>query len=63
MLFKELYICLSVAPCIWVDNISALTLSSNPVVFHARTNHIEMGYHFIYEKIFNKDIHVKYISI
>jgi hypothetical protein len=38
MLFKELHISLPVAPCIWVNNISSLTLSSNPVVFHARTN-------------------------
>jgi len=38
MLFKELHISLPVAPCIWVDNISSLTLSLNPVVFHARAN-------------------------
>jgi histone deacetylase 1/2 len=61
MLLKELHISLLTAPCIWVDNISALALSSNPV-FHARTKHIEMDYHFIREKIFNKDIQAKYIS-
>ena len=61
MLLKELHISLLTAPCIWVDNISVLALSSNPV-FHARTKHIEMDYHFIREKIFNKDIQAKYIS-
>jgi hypothetical protein len=48
-------------PCLWVDNIGALSLSSNPV-FHARTKHIEVDYHFIREKIFNKDLFVRYIS-
>ena len=61
MLLKELHISLLTTPCIWVDNIGALALSSNPV-FHARTKHIEMDYHFICEKIFNKDIQAKYIS-
>jgi len=61
MLLKELHISLLTAPCIWVDNIGALALSSNPV-FHARTKHIEMDYHIIREKIFNKDIQAKYIS-
>ena len=61
MLFQELHIPLSSAPCLWVDNLGALALSSNPV-FHARTKHNEVDYHFIREKIFNKDIQAGYIS-
>jgi hypothetical protein len=31
-------------------------------VFHARTKHIEIDYHFIREKVFNKDLVAYYIS-
>jgi transposase InsO family protein len=61
MLLKELHIVLHVMPCLWVDNIGALSLASNPV-YHARTKHIEVDYHFIREKILNKDLVAKYIS-
>jgi hypothetical protein len=61
MSFKELRIPLLHSPCLWVDNIGALSLSSNPM-FHAHTKHIEVDYHFIQEKVFHKDIIVHYIS-
>jgi hypothetical protein len=61
MLFKELCILLLSALVIWCDNVSALTLASNSV-YHARTKHIEVDYHFIREKVVNKDILVKFIS-
>lgn len=54
---------LSLCPSfLWCDNVSALDLASNPV-FHARTKHIEVDYHFIREKVLNGDILVKFISI
>ncbi|XP_071728470.1 uncharacterized mitochondrial protein AtMg00810-like [Rutidosis leptorrhynchoides] len=37
------------------DNESAIKLASNPV-FHARTKHIEMRYHFIREKVLSGEI-------
>ncbi|KAK4269228.1 hypothetical protein QN277_022414 [Acacia crassicarpa] len=37
------------------DNESAVKLASNPV-FHARTKHIEVRYHFIREKVLNEEI-------
>jgi hypothetical protein len=43
------------------DNISALVLASNPV-FHAKTKHIEVDYHFVREKVLNRDILIKFIS-
>jgi hypothetical protein len=46
---------------LWSDNISAFALASNPV-FHARTKHIEVDYHFVREKVLNRDILLKFIS-
>jgi transposase InsO family protein len=61
MLFCELRISLPTAPIIWCDNLSALALASNPV-YHARTKHIEVDYHFVREKVLNKDISIAFIS-
>jgi hypothetical protein len=40
-LLKDLGIYLSQPPLLWCDDVSALTIASNPV-FHARTKHIEV---------------------
>jgi hypothetical protein len=61
MLFKDLGIPLFSTPRLWCDNIGALALASNPV-YHARTKHIEVDYHFIRGKVLNGDISIKYIS-
>jgi hypothetical protein len=61
MLFKDLCIPLFCTPILWCDNIGALALASNPV-YHARTKHIEVDYHFIREKVLNRDISIKFIS-
>lgn len=61
MLFKELGICLHSTPVLWCDNISAIALASNPV-FHARTKHVEIDYHFVRDKVVNNDIKIKHIS-
>ena len=49
------------SPNLWCDNVSALSLASNPV-FYARSKHIEVDYHFIREKVINRDMLVKFIS-
>jgi hypothetical protein len=53
--FQRFASSLTASPTVWVDNIKALALASNHV-FHARTKHIEIDYHFIREKIVAKDI-------
>jgi hypothetical protein len=61
MLFKELRIYLATPPVLWCDNVNTLTLASN-LVFHARTIHIKVDYHFVREKVLNQDILLKFIS-
>ena len=57
----ELKISLDFPPVIWCDNISALALASNPI-FHARSKHIEVDYHFVREKVAHRDIILEHIS-
>ena len=61
MVLKDLGVFLPDPPLLWCDNLSAIALASNPV-FHARTKHIEVDYHFIREKVVRCDIVVKFIS-
>jgi hypothetical protein len=52
-LIKDLGIYLYDPPILWCDNVSALAIASNPV-FHARTKHIEVDFHFIRRELFAK---------
>jgi len=45
-LLTDLQIPSASAPIIWCDNLGATYLSANPV-FHARTKHVEVDYHFV----------------
>jgi len=61
MILKDLGVYLSLPPMLWCDNVSALALASNPI-FHARTKHIEVDYHYIREKVLNRDLQINFIS-
>jgi hypothetical protein len=47
---------------IYCDNISSILLANNPV-YHARTKHIEVQYHFIKKKILAREINLIHVSI
>uniref|UniRef100_A0A2N9EKF8 Reverse transcriptase Ty1/copia-type domain-containing protein n=1 Tax=Fagus sylvatica TaxID=28930 RepID=A0A2N9EKF8_FAGSY len=57
----DLKLYLPSAPLIWCDNTSALALASNPV-FHGRTKHIEVDYHFVRERVVRGDLSLQFIS-
>ncbi|MCO5606794.1 hypothetical protein L7F22_060984 [Adiantum nelumboides] len=45
---------------IYTDNQSALAIARNPI-FHARTKHIEVHYHYVRERLSAGDISLAYI--
>ncbi len=47
---------------IYCDNISSILLANNPV-YHARTKHIEVHYHFMREKVLAKEIDLIHVNI
>ena len=48
-------------PTLFVDNQSAIKLIKNPE-YHKRTKHIDIRYHFVREKFFEKLFNVQYIA-
>ncbi|CAN1266351.1 Retrovirus-related Pol polyprotein from transposon RE2 [Linum perenne] len=51
----------STAPTIWCDNVGATYLTKNPV-FHSRSKHLEIDFHFVRERVAAKQLHIAYIS-
>ncbi|XP_019156862.1 PREDICTED: uncharacterized protein LOC109153447 [Ipomoea nil] len=49
------------APKLWCDNLGSTYLCANPI-FHARTKHIEIDYHFVRDKVAKKEIQINFIS-
>lgn len=60
-LLKELRISQTRPPVLWCDNLGATYLTANPV-FHARTKHIEVDFHFVREKVALGALEVRFIA-
>ena len=52
---------LSDPPVLWCHNVSVLAIASNPV-FHTRTKHIEVDFHFVRERVLRHDLLVKFVA-
>lgn len=50
----------STIPNLWCDNIGATYLSVNPV-FHARSKHLEVDFHFVRDKVHKHEVKVQFI--
>ncbi|XP_019182546.1 PREDICTED: uncharacterized protein LOC109177599 [Ipomoea nil] len=60
-LLKELGLHSSHPATLWCDNLEATYLCANPV-FHARTKHVEIDYHFVRDKVASGDFVVNFVS-
>jgi hypothetical protein len=60
-ILRELGVSGSKEARLWCDNLGATYLSANPV-FHARTKHIEIDYHFVRERVAAKLLSIRFIS-
>jgi hypothetical protein len=59
-LLKDLHEEVSDLTVIYCDNLSSIQLAKNPV-FHARTKHIEMHYHFVRERDLSGEVELKHV--
>jgi hypothetical protein len=59
-LLKELHEEVSEPTVIYCDNLSSIQLAKNPV-FHARTKHIEVHYHFVRERVLSGEVELKHV--
>ena len=60
-LLKELGVFKQRTAILWCDNLGATYLTANPV-FHARTKHIEIDFHFVRERVASGVLDVRFIS-
>ena len=60
-LFSELHLSITSTPVLWCDNLSATHLASNPI-FHARTKHIEIDFHFLRDMVNRKQLIIRHVA-
>jgi hypothetical protein len=61
VLLHELGISQVRPPTLWCDNLGATYLSTNPI-FHRRSKHIEVDYHFVHERVATQQLDIRPIS-
>ncbi|KAJ0028636.1 hypothetical protein Pint_36096 [Pistacia integerrima] len=61
-ILKDLRIAITSPPILYCDNLSALYMTVNPI-FHARSKHIELDYHFVRERVARGLLITQHISI
>ena len=61
-LLKDLQVEVSDPTTIYCDNLSSIQLVKNPV-FHARTKHIEMHYHFVHKRVLSGAVELVYVMM
>jgi hypothetical protein len=59
-LFTDLQVPSVSAPTILCDNLGATYLSVNHI-FHARTKHVKVDYHFVRDQVAKKEIQIRFI--
>ncbi|KAM1319724.1 hypothetical protein ACFX2H_004687 [Malus domestica] len=60
-LLTVLHLAIPSSPVLFCDNMSAIALSSNPVL-HQRTKHIEVDIYFVRERVAKKHLEVQFVS-
>jgi hypothetical protein len=59
--FQELGLGFTIPATLHCDNTASINISNNPIV-SSRTKHIDIHYHYIRERLINKDFLLEYIS-
>ena len=59
-LLRELGVELKFSSVIWCDNQGVVSLAANPL-YHARTKHIEIGVHFVRDKVLQKILEIHFV--
>jgi hypothetical protein len=60
-LLKEVGVKVKEVPCLWCDNMGAIYSYADPI-FHARTKHIEIDFHFVRDRVAEKLLDIRFIS-
>ncbi|GMP69460.1 hypothetical protein CsSME_00028716 [Camellia sinensis var. sinensis] len=60
MLLTEFSIPQSPLPTLWYDNLSSMSLATNPI-FHSRSKHIKVDCHFVHERVAANELLLKYV--